>query len=71
MSRWTDEELSGTYHFVADTLGGANCQNGYIAQALGDTQQGKAAAPGWIAAAPSRTIRACRCKSAKAPTTAK
>jgi hypothetical protein len=44
MSRWTD--------LVADKFGIANCQT-VAPPALGDTQQGKAAALGWTAAAQS------------------
>jgi putative ABC transport system substrate-binding protein len=50
---------------VANTFGVANRQT-IAPSALGDTQQGRATAPGWTAAAQSRAFGAFRRKSAKA-----
>jgi hypothetical protein len=60
---------SRTRHLVAKTFGVGHCRT-VAPPALGDTQQGKAAAPGWNAAAQS--FRQCRgSKPAKAATAAK
>ena len=63
MSRWTDEELRELAtlwptHSVSELV------EHVAPPALGDTQQGKTAAPGWTAAAQS--FRGCRSKPAKA-----